>query len=91
MQQPFARHLSISMTKDGLLAVVEPRYVKLSTVSSKILSMLIVVGTCMSWLMMLVFLMLNVSSNSLQARANLLINCHNWSSVWETRTVLSTK
>ena len=65
----FAMHLSISMMKDRLLAIVEPRYVKLSTASSKILSMVIAGGTHTSWPMMLAFVMLIVSPNFLQASA----------------------
>ena len=52
----FANHLSISMLRDRLLVMVEPRYVKIFIASSKILSMLTVSGTCISWPMMLGFL-----------------------------------
>ena len=87
----FAMHLSISTIRDRLLAMVEPRYVKLSTASSKILTMLIAGGTCMSWAMMLVFLALIISPSSLQVSPNVLINCFSWSVLWETNTTSSTK
>ena len=51
----FGIQLSISMMSNRLFEMVEPRYVRLLTASSSIMSMLTEGGTCTSWPMMLCF------------------------------------
>ena len=62
----FTMRILISASSDRLLSIVEPRYVNLSTASIVTLSMLIDGGETMPWPIYFVFLMLIVSSNSLQ-------------------------
>ena len=75
MLTAFAICALISESSDKLLVIVEPRYVKLSTTSNVTLSMLIDGGITTSCPMTFVFLMLTVSTNSMQVWESLFISC----------------